>query len=39
MGIHLNNYDDVKKHATYGQVASGNMPPGRPWNLIKNNCF
>ena len=41
MGIHLNNYDDVKKHATdiYGQVASGNMPPGRPWNSDQKQLF
>ena len=41
MGIHLNNYDDVKKHATeiYGQVASGNMPPDRPWNSDQKQLF
>lgn len=40
-GIHLNDYDAVKNHATdiYGQVASGNMPPGNPWNATQANLF
>lgn len=32
-GLDLANYDMVKDHAgdIYQQVATGNMPPGRPW--------
>jgi len=34
MGIDLSDYNSIKTIGTsiYGQVASGNMPPGQPWN-------
>lgn len=48
-GVQLDNYEYVKSNATniYGQVASGNMPPGNPWqqswvqtflNWIQTGC-
>ena len=40
-GLSLNDYNSVKTHGPeiYGQVASGNMPPGNKWSADKINTF
>ncbi|MGJ8677369.1 MAG: tyrosinase family protein [Akkermansiaceae bacterium] len=40
-GLDLSSYDVVKENAAaiYGQVASGNMPPGTPWPPAEVTTF
>lgn len=40
-GIYLDDYNSVKSNANniYGQVSTGNMPPGNPWDKDKAQTF